>query len=63
LQADQLLRECSRPIDVIAAPPKIHPNVAAIDPTQARKRFPERSIESLPHGIAFVASARTTPIF
>ena len=33
LQADQLLRERSHPIDVTAAPPKVNPHVAAIGPT------------------------------
>ena len=42
LQADQLLRERSYPIDVTAAPPKVHPHVAAIGPTQVRKRLSER---------------------
>ena len=37
LQADQLLRERWCPIDVFAVPPNVHPHVAAIDPTQARK--------------------------
>jgi hypothetical protein len=39
LQGDQLLRGRSHPIGVIAAPPKVHPHVAAIVPTQARKRL------------------------
>src|ERR1700751_4613463 len=34
LQADQLLRERSYSIYVAAAPTKVHPHVAAIDPTQ-----------------------------
>jgi hypothetical protein len=34
LQTDQLVRERSYPIDVIAAPPKVHPHVATIGPTQ-----------------------------
>jgi len=55
LQAHQLLRERSHPIDVIPAPTKVHPHVAAIDPTQARKRLRERGDHSLHHGIAFVA--------
>jgi hypothetical protein len=54
LQADQLLRERSYPIDVIAAPPKVHPHVAAIGPTQVRKRLRERRAANLPHGIVFV---------
>src|SRR6516164_5736208 len=41
LQADQLLRERSYPIGVSTAPPKLHPHVAAIGPTQARKRLNE----------------------
>ena len=55
LQADQLLRECSYPIDVTAAPPKVHPHVAAIGPTQTRKCLRERGEASLRHGIVFVA--------
>jgi hypothetical protein len=35
LQAYQLLRERSYPIDVSTAPPKVDPHVAAIGPTQA----------------------------
>jgi hypothetical protein len=31
------------PIDVSAAPPEVHPRVAAIGPTQVRKRLNERS--------------------
>jgi len=54
LQADQLLCERSYPIDVIAAPTKVHPDVAAIDPTQARKRLLERGEANLRHGIVFV---------
>jgi hypothetical protein len=34
LQADQLLRERSYPIDVNAAPTKVYPHVAAIGPIQ-----------------------------
>jgi hypothetical protein len=55
LQADQLLRERSYPIDVTAAPPKVRPHVAANGPTQARKRLSERRDVSLPHGIVLVA--------
>jgi hypothetical protein len=55
LQTDQLLRERPYPIDVIAVPPKVHPHVAAIGPTQVRKRLRERRDVSLPHGIVFVA--------
>jgi hypothetical protein len=38
-------------LDVIAAPPKVHAHVAAIGPTQARKRLRERRNDSLCHGI------------
>jgi hypothetical protein len=55
LQTDQLLREHRCPGDVIAVPPKVHPYVAAIGPTQARKRLRERGEAVLPHGIVFVA--------
>jgi hypothetical protein len=54
LQADQLLRERSYPIDVTAAPPKVNPHVAAIGPTQARKRLRERREASLRLRIIFV---------
>ena len=57
LQADQLLRECSYPIDVTAAPTKVHPHVAAIGPTDVRKRLCERRDPGLRHGIVFVAHA------
>jgi hypothetical protein len=55
LQADQLLRKRSHPIDVIPAPAKVPPHVAAIGPTQARKRWRERGDAKLPHGIVFAA--------
>jgi hypothetical protein len=55
LQADQLLRERSYPIDVIAEPTKVHPHVAAIGPAQVRKRLRERREARLLHGIVFVA--------
>jgi hypothetical protein len=54
LQADQLPRERSYPIDVIAGPTKVDPHVAAIGPTQVCKRLRERRDLSLPHGIVFV---------
>ena len=54
LQADQLLRERSYPIGVNAGPPKVHPHVAAIGPTQARKRLSERREARLHQGIVFV---------
>jgi hypothetical protein len=56
LQADQLLREHpTYPIDVSAAPPKVDPHVAAIRPTQIRKRLRKRRDARLIHGIVFVA--------
>ena len=54
LQADQLLRERSYPIGVRAAPTKVHPHIAAIAPTQARKRLRERREVRLVRGIVFV---------
>jgi hypothetical protein len=53
-KADQLCGERSYPIDVSAAPTKVHPHVAANGPTQARKRSRERR-EGRLRGIAFVA--------
>jgi hypothetical protein len=66
LQADQLLRKRSYPIDVTAAPPEVDPYIAAIGPTQVRKRFRERREVSLRQGIVFVerrevALLRATP--
>ena len=55
LQADQLLRKRSYPIDISAEPPKVHPHVPALGPTQVRECLRERGNVSLPHGIAFVA--------
>src|SRR5262249_22414941 len=55
LQADHLPRERSYPIDVTTAPTKVHPHVAAIGPTQVRKRLSERREPSLLRGIVFVA--------
>jgi hypothetical protein len=54
LEADQLLRARSYPIDDRAGPSNVHPQVAAIGPTQARKRLRERRDVSLRHGIVFV---------
>jgi hypothetical protein len=54
LQADQLLRERSCPIDVTATPTKVHPHVAGVGPTQARKRLRECRDLRLRHGIIFV---------
>jgi len=55
VQADQLIRDLSYPIDVIAAPPEVHPQVAAIGPTQARKCLRERRDGRPRPGIVFVA--------
>jgi len=55
MQTDQLLRERSYPIVVIAVPPKVDPHVAAIDPTQVRKGLRERRGDGLRRGIVFVA--------
>src|SRR5262249_13335389 len=46
--------ERSYPIGLITVPPKVHPHVTAIGPTQARKRLREGREPSLPHGIIFV---------
>jgi hypothetical protein len=54
LQTDQLVRERSHPIGVSAAPPKVHPHVAAVGPTQVSKRLRERRIATLPVRIVFV---------
>jgi hypothetical protein len=53
LQGDQLLRERSYPIVVISGPTKIEPHVAAIGPTQVRKRWREHRIAT--PQIVFVA--------
>jgi hypothetical protein len=49
------LHERSHPIDVTAGPPKVHPHIAAIGPTQVRKLLRERKEAKLPLGIVFVA--------
>jgi hypothetical protein len=54
LQADQFLHDRSYPIDVTAGPTKVHPQVAAIGPTQVRKRLRERSVTTLRLRIVFV---------
>jgi hypothetical protein len=47
LQAGQLGRERSYPIDVKAGPTNVYSHVPAIGPTQARKRLRERGIPKL----------------
>src|SRR5262249_40385433 len=56
LRADQLLRERSHPIGVIAGPTKVHPHTLrrSVQP-KVRKRLRERGNVSLPQGIVFVA--------
>src|SRR6516165_7976409 len=55
LQTDQFLRERSYSIDVTDGRTEVHPQVAAIGPTQFRNRLSERRDASLHHGIVFVA--------
>jgi hypothetical protein len=55
LQADQFLCEHSYPIGAIAVPPKVNPHIAAIGPTQVRKRLRERSVTKVGPRIASVA--------
>jgi hypothetical protein len=55
LQADQLLSERPHPIGVTTGPTRVNPHVAAIGPTQVRKRLIERGGARLPRGIVFVA--------
>jgi hypothetical protein len=57
LQADQLLRERSYPIDVIAVLPKVYPRVAPNGPTQVRKRLRERRVTRLRDGLVFRRTA------
>ena len=54
LQTDQLLRECFVSDRRYRVPPRVHLNVAAISPTQVRKRLRERRNARLIHGIVFV---------
>jgi len=55
LQTNELLRERSYPIDVTATQTEFHPHIAAIGPTQVRKRLSERREASLRPGIVFIA--------
>jgi hypothetical protein len=54
LEAHQLLREGSHPINVRAGPSKVDPHVASVGPAQARKRLRERRDASLRNGLDFV---------
>jgi hypothetical protein len=54
LQANQLLRQRSRPIGVAASPPKVRPHIAPIRPTQVRKRSRQRIKLRLCHRIVLV---------
>jgi hypothetical protein len=56
LQADQILRQRPYPIDVTAAPSKVHSHVAPIGPTQVRKGLREHRDASPRDGIVFTAS-------
>jgi hypothetical protein len=49
-----MMRERTCPIDIIAVPSQLDPHVAAIGPTQVRKRLRERGEAGLIHGIVFV---------
>jgi hypothetical protein len=60
-QADQSLCERSNPIGVIAVPSKVHPHVAAIGPTQIRKRLGERRDLGFPRG-SFSSPNMRTPM-
>jgi hypothetical protein len=53
--ANQLLRERSYPI-VTAAPTKVNPHVASIDPAQVSQRLRERGVAELQLRIVFVNS-------
>ena len=55
LQADQLLRKRSHAIVITAMPPKVHPHVAAVAPTQVRKSLSERRVAKLTLRVVFVA--------
>src|SRR5262249_26018448 len=55
LQTDHLLGERAGPIDVIAEPPKVDPQITALGPTQAREGLGERGDPSLNPGIVLVA--------
>src|SRR5262249_654839 len=59
-QADQLLRERSYPIDITAAPTKVHPHVASIGPAQVRKRSRERRKLRFCQRIVFVERTEDT---
>src|SRR5262249_37750776 len=55
VQTDQLQRERLYPIGVTARPPNVDPRVAAISPTQVRKRLRECRKATLLLGFIFVA--------
>jgi hypothetical protein len=61
LQTDQLLRERSCPINVIAVPTKVHPHVAAIGPTRVRKGLSERRVATF-HTGSFSSNGMSTPM-
>src|SRR6516164_2488629 len=53
LQSHQLFGESPYPIDVASAPTNLHPQVAAVDPSQFREPLRESGELSLPLGITF----------
>src|SRR6516162_2573710 len=55
LQAHQFFREYPHPVSIAGGPTNIDAHVAAIGPTQARKRLRERRVVTLRHGIVFAA--------
>ena len=55
LQVDQLFREHPHPVDVAGGPTNVHPQIAAIGPTQLRKPLRERGEPGLSLRIVFVA--------
>jgi hypothetical protein len=52
LQTGQLPRGRSYPIEVTAAPAKVHPHVAAVGPTQAREHLSETNFGMFARDIA-----------
>src|SRR6516164_5444502 len=53
LQSHQLFCESPYPINVASSPTNLHPQVAAVDPSQFRKSLREPGELSLPLGITF----------
>ena len=55
MQIDQLFREHPHPVNTVAGPTNVHPQVAAIGPTQLRKPLREPGEPTLSHRIVFIA--------